>query len=173
MHFKELINSRYSVREYHENKVDQTLIKQVVNAGRLAPSAANHQPWKFIAIDDEEVLSKIRTAYPRDWFYTAPNLIIIYGNHNESWKRTSDSKDHCDIDAAIAIDHITLMATELELGTCWVCNFNPEIVNEVIKPENNWEPIAILTLGYPKQIKAPTKKRKDIDDVLSFNGWEL
>jgi len=171
MHFKELMRSRYSVRGYHENKVDRTLIKQVVNAGRLAPSAANRQPWRFIAIDDERVLSQIRPAYPRDWFYKAPNLIVVYGNHEESWKRTYDGKDHCDIDAAIAIDHMTLIATELGLGTCWVCHFNPEIINEVIKPTQGWEPIAILTIGYPVQIKAPEKKRKEIDDVLSFNGW--
>ncbi len=171
MHFKELIKSRYSVREYHENKVDHTLLKEVVNAGRLAPSAANRQPWRFVVIDDDELLQQIRPAYPREWFNKAPDLIIIYGNHTESWKRSFDNKDHCDIDAAIAIDHMTLMATELGLGTCWVCHFDPEVINKRIKKDDGWEPIAILTIGYPIQIAAPQKKRKELDDVIRFNAF--
>ncbi|WP_066633245.1 nitroreductase family protein [Labilibacter marinus] len=171
MHFKELMRSRYSVREYHENKVDQTLIKQVVNAGRLAPSAANKQPRRFVAIDNQEILNRLKPAYDRDWFSKVPNLIIAYGNHELSWKRSFDKKDHCDIDIAIALDHMTLIATELGLGTCWVCHFNPAIVKQVIPSPENWEPIAILAIGYPIEIKAPEKKRKDIYDILSFNKW--
>ena len=158
MHFKELIKSRYSVRDYHENKVNRTLLKEVTNAGRLAPSAANRQPWKFIAIDDDEMMSKLHAAYDRDWFKKVPNLIIIYGNHDTSWKRSLDGKDHCDIDAAIAIDHMTLMAAELGLGTCWICHFNPQVINDIIPCKEGWEPIALLTIGYPIQIKAPEKK---------------
>ncbi len=171
MHFKELMKTRYSVREYHDNKIDHKLLKEVVNAGRLAPSAANKQPWKFIVVDDDELLNQIRTAYTREWFQKAPGLIIIYGDHNSSWKRSYDSKDHCDVDAAIAIDHMTLMAAELGLGTCWVCHFDPKVVNQVIKPKEGWEPIALLTIGYPVELKAPEKKRKNIDVVLSYNKW--
>ena len=170
MHFKELIRSRYSVRKYHENKVNRTLLKEVVNAGRLAPSAANRQPWKFVVVDEDEVLEKVKTAYSRDWFEKIPGVIIIYGNHEESWKRSYDDKDHCDIDIAIAIDHMTLMATELGLGTCWVCHFNPDVINEIIKNEYGLEPVALLTIGYPQEIKAPEKVRKNIDEVLTFNS---
>lgn len=171
MHFKELIRTRCSIRKYHENKVNRTLLNEVVNAGRLAPSATNKQPWKFVVIDNDDMLDKIKSTYPRDWFSKVPVMMIIYGNHDVSWKRSFDNKDHCDIDVAIAIDHMTLMATELGLGTCWVCHFNPEIINELIPTDENWEPIAILTIGYPVQIKAPEKKRKEIDDILSYNGW--
>ena len=170
MHFKELIKSRYSVRDYHTNKVDRTLLKEVVNAGRLAPSAANRQPWQFVVVDDDEILEKIRASYTRDWFSKAPNLIIVYGNHEESWKRSYDNKDHCDIDIAIAVDHMTLMATELGLGTCWVCHFNADVINDVIKNDKGLEPVAILTIGYPVENKPPIKKRKDLDEVISFNG---
>jgi len=171
MHFKELIKTRCSVREYHENKVNRTLLNEVVNAGRLAPSAANRQPWKFIIIDNENLLDRIKIAYPKDWFKKAPVIMIIYGNHDISWKRSFDNKDHCDIDIAIAIDHMTLMATELGLGTCWVCHFNPEIITDLIHTDANWEPMAILTIGYPVKIKVSEKKRKEIDDILSYNGW--
>lgn len=171
MHFKELVKSRYAVREYFENKVDRKLLKEVINAARLAPSAANKQPWHFIAVDDDKLIEKIRVAYPRDWFNKAPCLIIIYGNHESAWKRSCDGKDHCDIDTAIAIDHMTLMATQLGLGTCWVCNFNPEVINKIITPPKNWEPIALLPIGYPTQTIAPDKYRKDIDEIMSFNKF--
>ncbi len=170
MHFKELVKTRYSVRSYHENKVDRTLIKEVVNAGRLAPSAANRQPWRFVVVDEDEVLDKIKPSYRRDWFSKVPGIIIVYGNHNESWKRSFDSKDHCDIDIAIAVDHMSLMATELGLGTCWVCHFNPDVINDIIKNDEGLEPIAILTIGYPVDAKAPEKLRKDLDEVISFNS---
>lgn len=171
MHFKQLIKARYAVREYFENKVDRKLLQEVINAGRLAPSAANKQPWHFVAVDDEKILKQIRTAYERDWFYKVPAMIIIYGDHKASWKRSYDQKDHCDIDVAISIDHMTLMATELGLGTCWVCHFNPEVINEIIEKEDHWEPVAILTIGYPIQTKAPDKMRKDINEVMSFNKF--
>ncbi|SMO66490.1 Nitroreductase [Saccharicrinis carchari] len=171
MHFKELMKARYSVRNYHENKVDHTLIKQVAKAGLVAPSAANRQPLKFIAVDKDIILKKLHPAYPRDWFAKAPSLIIIYGHQEASWKRSFDNKYHCDIDAAIATDHMTLMATDLGLGTCWVCNFDPELVKEALPCDDGWEPIAILTIGYPTNNNAPEKKRKSIDDMLSFNGW--
>jgi len=171
MHFKDLIKTRYSVREYHDNKIDRTLIKEVVNAGRLAPSAANKQPWKFVVVDDPELLKKVKATYNRDWFQNIPAIIIIYGDHNNSWKRSFDNKDHCDIDAAIAIDHMTLMASDLGLGTCWVCHFNVELLNQIIIVKENWEPIALLSIGYPKQQISPEKNRKNIDDVLSFNSF--
>ncbi|MCW3804185.1 nitroreductase family protein [Plebeiibacterium marinum] len=170
MHFKELMKSRYAVREYFENKVDRTLLKEVVNAGRLAPSAANRQPWQFVVVDDDVLLAKLKDSYQREWFGKVPNLIIIYGNHEESWKRPYDNKDHCDIDVAIAVDHMTLMATELGLGTCWVCHFDKDIINSVIENKKGFEPIAILTIGYPVDNTAPIKKRKNLDEVLSFNG---
>jgi len=170
MHFKELVKSRYSVRSYHDNKVDRTLLKEVVNAGRLAPSAANRQPWRFVVVDEDTVLDKIKQAYPRDWFEKVPGVIIVYGNHNESWKRSFDNKDHCDIDIAIAVDHMTLMATELGLGTCWVCHFDSAIINDAIKNDEGLEPIVILAIGYPLDVKVPEKFRKNLDEVIRFNS---
>ncbi len=171
MNFEELIKTRYSVRDYQNKKIDRTTIQQIINAGRVAPSAANKQPVHFVAIDDEVLIQKMHNAYKRDWFKTTPCIIVIYGNHDTSWTRSSDGKDHCDIDAAIAIDHITLMAAELGLGTCWICNFDADIVNQLITKTKNMEPIALLSLGYPAQSSIPEKKRKDLNDILSFNQF--
>ncbi len=171
MNFDELIKTRYSVRDYQNKKIDRSTILQIIEAGRLAPSAANKQPVHFVVIDDESLTIKMHDAYKRDWFKTTPCIIVIYGDHNTSWKRSSDEKDHCDIDVAIAIDHITLMAAELGLGTCWICNFDADIVNTLIPKNNNMEPVALLSLGYPSQTIIPDKKRKELNDILSFNGF--
>ena len=74
-------------------------------------------------------------------------------------------KRHCDVDAAIAVDHMTLRATELGLGTCWVCHFDPAVVSEVLQLPEHIEPIALLPLGYPVENKAPQKKRKAFSEV--------
>jgi len=169
MHFSILLKERYSVRSYKPVKVSKALITQVLEAGRMAPSANNKQPWYFISICEEEQLNKIKHAYPRDWFAKAPQVIVICGDHNSSWKRPYDSKDHCDIDVSIAIDHMTLRATELGLGTCWVCHFDPAMASEILELPEDIEPIAILPIGYPATSEVPLKSRKSPDEVF-FKG---
>lgn len=166
MHFNQLLRERYSVREYKTQKVSRALLKEVLDAGRMAPSAANKQPWMFGLVSEEENLTKLKEVYDRDWFQKAPQVIVICGNHEESWKRSYDEKDHCDIDIAIAIDHMTIRATELGLGTCWVCHFNPKIVKKLLNLPDHIEPIALLPIGYPITNKPPLKKRKHLEDVV-------
>ena len=165
MHFNQLLRERYSIREYKSLKVSKALVIEVLEAGRMAPSAANKQPWHFILVSDEENLKKIKAAYNRDWIKNVPQIIVVCGDHNESWKRAVDQKDHCDVDAAIAIDHMTLRATELGLGTCWVCHFEPSVVKEVLKLPDYIEPIALLPIGYPIENNTPAKKRKAFSEV--------
>jgi len=165
MHFNQLLRERYSIREYKSLKVSKALVIEVLEAGRMAPSAANKQPWHFILVSDEENLKKIKAAYNRDWIKNVPQIIVVCGDHNESWKRAVDQKDHCDVDAAIAIDHMTLRATELGLGTCWVCHFEPSVVKEVLKLPDYIEPIALLPIGYPMENNTPAKKRKAFSEV--------
>jgi len=171
MHFNQLHKERYSVRDYKTQKVPQALLLEVLDAGRMAPSAANKQPWSFILISDKEVLQELSKSYDRDWFKKAPQVIVICGDHNASWIRPFDQKDHCDIDAAIAIDHMTLRATELGLGTCWICHFNPDLVKDLLKVPDNLEPIALLPIGYPINNQPSGKKRKDRSDVIFENTY--
>ncbi len=166
MHFNQLLRERYSVREYKPLKVSKALVVEILEAGRMAPSAANKQPWNFIMVSEDENLKRIKTAYHKDWFKEVPQVIVVCGNHNESWKRTIDQKDHCDVDVAIAIDHMTLRATELGLGTCWICHFDPTVVREVLKLPDHIEPIAILPVGYPAESKSPPKTRKAFNEVV-------
>ncbi|MGQ1889949.1 nitroreductase family protein [Thermophagus sp. OGC60D27] len=171
MDFTTLIKTRYSVRKYKPQKISDELIKEVLEAGRLAPSAVNYQPFLFIVVNDPEILNELHSAYPREWFATAPQVIVIAADHKASWKRGKDAKDHADIDLAIATDHMTLRAAELGLGTCWVCNFDPRIVSKTLNLPEHLEPAVLLPVGRPEEVEAPPKKRKPLSELVRFNGY--
>ena len=116
--FLNLAKSRFSCRKYLSKEVEKEKILAVLEAARIAPSAANHQPWLFYVFHTKEKLETISKVYNRQWFKESPVVIVACANHSEAWVRASDSKDHCDIDLAIAIDHITLQASDLGLATC-------------------------------------------------------
>ncbi|HHX17783.1 MAG TPA: nitroreductase [Clostridium sp.] len=170
MSFIELAKKRYSVRSYLDKPVEKEKILQVLEAGRIAPSAVNKQPWNFIVITNEATKSKIANTYPRDWFKTAPAIIVVCGDHSKSWKR-SDGKDHCDVDAAIAIDHMTLAAADIGLGTCWVCAFDAAKCHEVLNLPENLEVIALLPIGYPADTAPENKKRLDISEIVTWEEY--
>lgn len=168
MNLKQLIENRYSVRAYLPQNVEKDKIEYILECARLSPSACNYQPWTFYVVTDKEKLSQIHKSYDREWFKTAPMCIVVCKDSSQSWKRTNtDGKDHGDIDAAIASEHICLAAHEQELGTCWVCNFNPELLSQALSLPDNLEPIAIFPIGYVDEMKSTLyeKKRKSLTDI--------
>ena len=170
MNFTQLIEERFSVRKYKDKKIDRELILKILEAGRMAPSAVNFQPWHFIVIEEKKVLEEIQTAYSRNWIKEAPVIIVVCADHELSWKRRADGKDFADVDVAIAVDHMTLQATNLGLGTCWVCNFDVNKCIHVLGLPSQIEPLVMLPLGYP-DIEIPTKKRKSLEEIVHWNKF--
>ncbi|HHW00892.1 MAG TPA: nitroreductase [Clostridiaceae bacterium] len=171
MSFIDLAKKRYSVRNYKNVPVEKEKILQVIEAARISPSAVNFQPWHFIVVTTEEMKSRIAETYPRDWFRKAPAVIVVCGDHSSSWKR-KDGKDHCDIDVAIAVDHMTLAAADMGLGTCWVCAFDAEKCHQILELPENLEVIALMPIGYPADDEVPQKKRKSINEIISWERYE-
>ncbi len=171
--FSDLISARYSCRAYADTPVSRGELMAVLETARLAPSACNRQPWKFVIIaDDPQLKQEVLKAYPREWAMTAPALIVACGNHSEAWHRGSDGKDHTDVDVAIAVEHICLAAASFGLGTCWVCNFDPAVVTEALNLLDTLEPIAIIPIGYPASgTTAPAKQRKSFDEILQWGKF--
>lgn len=170
MSFFDLTKKRFSVRKYEEKMVEKEKIEKILEAARMAPSAVNFQPCHFIVITDPELKAKVTSAYRRDWIQAAPVIIVACGDHEQSWKRR-DGKDHCDIDVAIAVDHLILAAASIDLGTCWVCAFDAEKVHEVLSLPDNLEAVALVPLGYPAEEKGE-KERKDLSQLVSWNGYQ-
>lgn len=171
MTFIELAKRRYSSRSYKAQPVEEKKLLQILEAGRIAPSAVNNQPWHFIVIREEENRKKIASCYKRPWLLEAPVIIVVCGDHSKSWRRT-DGKDHCDIDVAIAIDHMTLAATDLGLATCWICKFDVMKCDEILNLPLEIEAIALLPVGYPADetdVSRHNTKRKPINEIIH---WE-
>jgi nitroreductase len=170
INFLELAKNRYSCRKYDSRPVEAEKLELILEAGRLAPSAANRQPWYFFVLSEADSLAKIQQVYHREWLRSAPTVIVICGDHRAAWKR-SDGKDHCDIDVAITTDHMTLQATELGLATCWICNFNTLKTSELLGLPDHMEPAVLIPVGYPLDQVDPdrhTEKRKPLSEIVSY-----
>ncbi|MCM1116780.1 MAG: nitroreductase family protein [Pseudoflavonifractor sp.] len=179
--FARLVASRHSCRAFEDKPVDRALVRALVDAARLAPSAVNRQPWHFVAIDRydsdmAEAYGALLKAYDRPWFSTAPMVIVACESHDAAWHRAVDGKDHADIDIAIATEHIMLAAEALGLGACWVCNFDPKPLAEALGLPEGTEPAVIIPVGYPSQNHPmgeyrPASARKPIDEILSWGKY--
>lgn len=169
MNFIELATQRTSVRNFQPRSVEKEKLLQVLEAARIAPSAANFQPFQFVVATEPELLKLIHETYPRDWFRTAPAIIVAFGNHDKGWHRGKDGIDFTVVDVAIAVDHLILAATELGLGTCWVCNFDAARCREIFKTPENLEPIVLIPIGYPNSQPDIVKQRKSIDQIVRWN----
>lgn len=165
-----LMQERYSCRRYSDKAIDRDTICRLIEAARIAPSACNRQPWKLLVASSDEARKAICATYNREWIASAPLFIVICGDHDQAWHRAADGKDHTDVDISIAVEHICLAATSLGLGSCWVCNFDAQMLRQSFNLPDAIEPIAILPIGYPTEDDmAPKKVRKQMDEIVV---WE-
>jgi nitroreductase len=167
--FLEIAKKRYSVRDYRPEKVEKEKLLKILEAGRIAPTGCNLQPYRLIVVQDEEGLGKIKKAAN---IYGAPMAIIVCGDHNKSWKRPFDGKDITDIDTSIVTDHMMLQATELGLGSVWICYFKPDVIKAEFELPDNLEPLHILAIGYangePASPDRHNEVRRSSSDLVSY-----
>ena len=136
---------RYSVRKYLSQKIEEEKLLQILEAGRVAPTGSNFQPQRLVVVQSEEGLRKIAKAAN---IFNAPMAIIVCCDKNEAWLRPYDKKNTIDIDASIVTDHMMLQATELGLGSLWICYFDPDMIKIEFNLPENIIPVNILLLGY-------------------------
>ncbi len=169
MEFTELIRKRYSVRAYKPDPVEEEKLEQVLEAMRLAPTAANRQPFQFILIHTKGREADLKRIYHRGWFVQAPLIICACGVPAQNWVRRDD-KNYNDVDVAIAMDHLILAATNLGLGTCWIAAFDPAAAREMLGLPDGVEPVAFTPLGYPADQPGP-KRRKALSELVRYEQW--
>jgi len=157
------------VRAYKPDPVPDALLAQVLDAARLAPTAANRQPFTFIVLHTAGREAELRRIYHRDWFASAPLVIAACAEPAAAWVR-SDRKNYADVDVAIALDHLILAAAALGLGACWVAAFDPAAAREVLGLPPSVDPIAFTPLGYPADVPRP-KERKPLADLVRYEHW--
>ncbi|NTW71974.1 MAG: nitroreductase [Eubacteriaceae bacterium] len=173
MEFLDLAKKRYSVRNYMDKKVDEELLMKILEAGRVAPTAKNYQPQKLLVVQSREGLEKLGKCAR---IYDAPLAIVVCADHEKTWVRPLDNKDFGDVDASIITDHMMLQATELGLGSVWVCYFKSDVLREEFELPKNLEPINILLLGYAAgDAKDPDRhgvERKSLEETVFYENFK-
>ena len=163
----EAIQKRFSVRAYQDRPVAEGILRRVLDAGRLAPSGSNTQPWKFVVVRDAERRQALcKAAKDQAFVAQAPVVIGVVGMAPEKVMSCGIPGDP--VNCAIAIDHMTLAAAAEGLGTCWIGAFIQDQAREVLGVPADLHVIELLTLGYPA-VKPHAKTRKDLDEVVC---WE-
>jgi nitroreductase len=150
MDFTRLINGRESIRSYDPTKpLDKAVMERILDAGRIAPSAANRQPWRFIVASSRDALAAIRRCYAKPWFQDAPHVLAVAGRASEAWTR-QDGWNSIETDLAIAMDHIVLAAENEGVGTCWIAAFDLLVLRSALALGTEDKVYAITPLGYPR-----------------------
>lgn len=171
MKFIELAEKRCSIRGFKPEPIPETLLNEVLQAGNLAPSAKNLQPFQFIVVRESSALDDLAKTYPAPFLREAPVVIVICVEPAKGWVRDRhDGKNYCEVDAAIAIDHMTLAAADLGLGTCWIGAFDPEMVSTAMGLPAGVSPIAMLPVGYPA-MEGREKSRKPLNELVRYDHW--
>jgi nitroreductase len=169
--FVELVRARYAVRAYRPDPVPDDLLTQVLEAGRLAPTASNRQPFGIVVVHTAGRQAELGRIYGREWFAQAPLVLCVCIVPGEAWTRAaSDGRSYADVDAAIVMDHLVLAATELGLGTCWVASFDAVAAREVLALPDGVEPLLFTPLGFPAD-QPTTKERRPLADLIHRERW--
>ena len=170
--FQELAEKRRSVRAYKPDPVPEEMLQQVLEAARVAPSACNKQPWRFIVVRSETGRRALGAAYAREWFWKAPVAIAVCILPKEAWTRSYDGQNYAMVDGALAMDHMTLAAAELGLGTCWIGAFDPAAVREILGLPDGVEVVGMTPLGFPDVEANPrVRSRRPLGETVMKERW--
>lgn len=175
----ELFLTRQSDRAYIDKPVPRYLVEKCIEASRIAPSACNAQPWKFIVVDEPLLKNKIADAtanrlLPLNHFTKqAPVHVVVVrepANLTSNLGAAIKDKKYPLIDIGIATEHFCLQAAAEGLGTCILGWFNEESVRKLLDVPKNRRIELIITLGYPSG-KTREKRRKGIDEISRYNNY--
>jgi nitroreductase len=177
--FQELVRRRRSIRRYLDRPVEREKILACLESARLAPSAENVQPWRFLVIDDPEIKQRYASAafsgiYSFSRFAAkAPVLIVILARPDlladRIGKQIQDVSFYL-IDVGIAGEHLALQAEELGLGTCWIGWFSSRRTRKFFRIPRQLKIVCLIALGYPEGRPAREKNRKPLAEISWFNS---
>jgi nitroreductase len=172
MNIFDTIANRYSVRAFSERAVERAKIESIFNAVRLAPSARNTQEWRFVLVTDAKLKASVAEAGGQPFLKECPVIVAACAVTDKRPMRCGELA--YPIDIAIAIDHLTLAAVAMGLGTCWIGSFDPIKVRMVLNIPEEVPVVELIALGYPADSAPPPqhKNRLKLSDILMENGWQ-
>ncbi|MGQ9534702.1 MAG: nitroreductase family protein [bacterium] len=172
MDFYEVIKKRRSIRKYKSDPISDDVLKRILEAGRIAPSAKNIQPWKFIVIKDPENKKRVAEACRgQKWIADADVIVCGCALEKIAWGRMGGYMSSFAVDLAIAMDHIILAATNEGLGTCWIGAFEEKKVKEILGIPADVRVVALTPIGYPAE-EPKTRGRKDFNEIFLYEKYK-
>ena len=169
----EAMERRRSIRRFTRQKVPQEVLERVLNAARIAPSAVNLQPWRFVVVRDRETLKALvgcTRGGKHEHLAMGDLAVVACGNESECYQRQAGCMKSYAIDVAIAVEHLVLAATAEGLGTCWIGAFDETQVKTLLGIPDPWRVVAMTPLGYPAE-DPPPRGRKSLLEILAFERW--
>ncbi len=181
MNFLDLVKHRKSVRDFLDKPVEREKLMMCLEAARLAPSASNSQPWRFIVVDDKQSKKKLcEVAFGgvysiNSFCKTAPVIVVVISEKSKFMTRISAmfrGTQFYLIDIGIACEHFVLQAEDLGLGTCWIGWFNERAVKSVLNIPRDKKIDILLALGYYDREKLGGEHgREPMEKIASFNSY--
>jgi len=166
----DVIRKRYSCRAYQDKSVEQEKLDCILEAARLAPSAKNMQDWRFVVVTDKAIKSKVAGTTNRPEVFEKAGAIITACSNSDYIMRCGQAIGP--IDVAIALEHISLQAADLGLGTCWIGSFDADKVRQILAIPEDVAIIELMTVGYPADSK-PEPKREPIEKIVCYDTWKF
>ena len=170
MNVIDAIKKRKSVRNFLDKPIEEKKLRDVLEAGRVAPSAKNRQEWRFIVVKDREVRRKIVEAAKGQSFVGEAPVIIVACAIDDGYVMTCGQLSY-PIDVAIALDHISLAAVELGLGTCWIGAFYEDKIKEILGIPNGVRVVDLMPIGYPAIPAVKEKTRLPYNEIVKDEHW--
>ena len=167
MEFDKVIRERTAVRKFKEQQIKKEELDNILEAGRLAPTAKNIQPQKIIVVQSKEGIEKIDNVTPCR--YNAPTVLIVCSDQNLAFKK--DDFSTYGMDACIVATHMMLEATNVDVGSIWIEYFDTEKVKQEFQLEKGIEPICLIPLGYTADDYAGNPShniRKSIEELVEY-----
>ena len=170
MNVMDAIKTRKSVRTFLPTPIEDEKLNAVLEAARLAPSAANRQEWRFVIARQRETRKKLAAAAGGQEFVgDAPVVIVACAETDGHVMRCGQP---CyPIDVAIALDHMSLAAVDLGLGSCWIGLFDEKKVKEILHIPNKIRVVELMPLGYPSDPSAVAKDRLPLNRIVKYEHW--
>jgi nitroreductase len=146
MDFLTLATSRYSVRKFTDTQIEQDKLDRILEAGRVAPTAANRQPQRIYLVKSNQQRDKIKEFTKYD--FNSPLYMIIGYDQSVSWKSRYDGHDGGAVDCAIVATQMMLQAWEIGIATTWIASFDPVLMKQVMDLPADFQPVLMFAIGY-------------------------
>lgn len=170
MSFTELASKRFSCRKFNSKEVEQEKIDKIIQAGILAPTGMNRQPFKIFKINDSKNIEKLKLATP--FTFGASLFLLVCADEKSSYVRPFDNKNFAQIDTTIVATHMMLEIADLGLGTTWVGHFDEKVLKEQFPKLSEYTTVAIFPIGYPDEnvqvspMHSISKTKEEILEIL-------